>query len=87
MIAGAVSKAKKNAGGGIISGSTHVGDNILARVNAGEMVLNKRQQSHLFNMLDKGTVATTSNAQPELSFRIKGEDLVGAIKNYNNKHR
>lgn len=86
MIAGAVSKAKKNAGGGIISGSTHVGDNILARVNAGEMVLNKRQQSHLFNMLDKGTVAT-SNAQPELSFRIKGEDLVGAIKNYNNKHR
>ena len=87
MIAGAVSKAKKNAAGGIISGSTHVGDNILARVNAGEMVLNKRQQSHLFNMLDKGTVATTSNAQPELSFRIKGEDLVGAIKNYNNKHR
>ena len=86
MIAGVVSKAKKHAGGGIISGSTHVGDNILARVNAGEMVLNKRQQSHLFNMLDKGTVAT-SNAQPELSFRIKGEDLVGAIKNYNNKHR
>lgn len=86
MIAGAVSKAKKNAGGGIIQGSTHVGDNILARVNAGELVLNKRQQSHLFNMLDKGTVAT-SNAQPELSFRIKGEDLVGAIKNYNNKHR
>lgn len=87
MIASAAQKAKKNAGGGIISGSTHVGDNILARVNAGEMVLNKRQQSHLFNMLDKGTVATTSNAHPELSFRIKGEDLVGAIKNYNNKHR
>lgn len=86
MIASAAQKAKKNAGGGIISGSTHVGDNILARVNAGEMVLNKRQQSHLFKMLDKGTVAT-SNAQPELSFRIKGEDLVGAIKNYNNKHR
>ena len=86
MIASAASKAKKHAGGGIISGSTHVGDNILARVNAGEMVLNKRQQSHLFKMLDKGTVAT-SNAQPELSFRIKGEDLVGAIKNYNNKHR
>lgn len=86
MVASVASKVKKHAGGGIIEGSTHVGDNILARVNAGEMVLNKRQQSHLFNMLDKGTVAT-SNAQPELSFRIKGEDLVGAIKNYNNKHR
>lgn len=86
MVASVASKVKKHAGGGIISGSTHVGDNILARVNAGEMVLNKRQQSHLFKMLDKGTVAT-SNAQPELSFRIKGEDLVGAIKNYNNKHR
>lgn len=86
MIAGVVSKAKKHANGGIVGGSTHVGDNILTRLNAGEMVLNRKQQSHLFKMLDKGTVAT-SNAQPELSFRIKGEDLVGAIKNYNNKHR
>ena len=86
MVASVASKVKKHAGGGIIEGSRTVGDNILARVNAGEMILNKRQQSHLFNMLDKGTVAT-SNAQPELSFRIKGEDLVGAIKNYNNKHR
>ena len=86
MIAGVVSKAKKHANGGIVGGSTHIGDNILTRLNAGEMVLNRRQQSHLFKMLDKGTVAT-SNAQPELSFRIKGEDLVGAIKNYNNKHR
>ena len=86
MVASTISKAKKHAGGGIIEGSRTVGDNILARVNAGEMILNKRQQSHMFNMLDKGTV-TTSNAQPELSFRIKGEDLVGAIKNYNNKHR
>lgn len=86
MIASAASRAKKHAGGGFIKGSTTIGDNVLARLNPGELVLNKRQQTHLFKMLDKGTVAT-SNAQPELSFRIKGEDLVGAIKNYNNKHR
>ena len=86
MVASTISKAKKHAAGGIIEGSRTVGDNILARVNAGEMILNKRQQSHLFGMLDKGTMERNS-APSELSFRIKGEDLVGAIKNYNNKHR
>ena len=86
MIANIRSKAQRKATGGIVQGSTHNGDNILTRLNAGEMVLNQRQQKHMFKMLDKGTVAT-SNAQPELSFRIKGEDLVGAIKNYNNKHK
>ena len=86
MIASAANKAKKHAGGGIIGGSTHIGDSILARVNAGEMILNPRQQKHMFNMLDKGSMQRNSAPQ-ELSFKLKGEDIVGAIKNYNNKHR
>ena len=86
MIASAANKAKKHAGGGIIGGSTHIGDSILARVNAGEMILNQRQQKHMFNMLDKGSMQRNSAPQ-ELSFKLKGEDIVGAIKNYNNKHR
>jgi hypothetical protein len=31
------------ADGGIISGSSYHGDKLLARVNAGEMILNQRQ--------------------------------------------
>ena len=44
MVASTISKVKKHANGGIIEGSSHIGDNILARVNAGEMILNQRQQ-------------------------------------------
>lgn len=38
--------------GGIVGGNSFSGDNITARVNSGEMILNKVQQSRLFNMLD-----------------------------------
>ncbi len=37
--------------GGIIPGSSYTGDNMLANVNSGEMVLNKGQQQNLFNQL------------------------------------
>jgi len=39
------------AQGGIVGGSSTSGDKVLARVNSGEMVLNKSQQSNLFNLL------------------------------------
>lgn len=40
------------ATGGIVGGGSTSGDRELIRVNAGEMVLNKRQQSRLFALLD-----------------------------------
>lgn len=40
------------AGGGIIQGASTHGDQLLARVNAGEMILNGSQQARLFNLLD-----------------------------------
>ena len=41
------------ANGGVVDGSSFFGDKILARVNSGEMILNKSQQSNLFNLLDE----------------------------------
>lgn len=38
------------ANGGIVGGNSYSGDNIPARVNSGEMVLNAQQQASLFNM-------------------------------------
>ncbi|MCP4373655.1 MAG: hypothetical protein GY797_36980 [Deltaproteobacteria bacterium] len=40
--------------GGIVPGTSYTGDNMLANVNSGEMVLNKGQQQNLFNQLQGG---------------------------------
>jgi len=42
--------AQSFAGGGIVAGTSFSGDNVAARVNSGEMVLNRAQQSQLFAM-------------------------------------
>ena len=69
----------KFADGGIVGGYSNHGDKMLARLNGGEMVLNKRQQSNLFDALDKG-FATGGNST--ISFKIQGSDLYGTLKNY-----
>lgn len=69
------------ADGGIVSGNTFHGDKILARVNAGEMILNQNQQANLFRALNSGNQSGT--IIPEI--KIKGSDLHIAFKNYNNK--
>lgn len=40
--------------GGIVGGNSFSGDNVLARVNSGEMILNRQQQSTLFNLANNG---------------------------------
>jgi hypothetical protein len=70
----------KFAEGGIIGGGKSMfGDKIIARVNPGEMILNKRQQKNLFDMLDNGGYGNSSQS---VSFRIKGSDLYGTLKNF-----
>ena len=52
----------KYATGGIVAGNSTIGDMNLARVNAGEMILNNRQQRNLFNLLNSnGTTSSNSN--------------------------
>ena len=70
--------------GGIFAGNSTVGDMNLARVNAGEMILNNRQQRNLFNLLNgNGTLSNTGNGQ--VTFKIQGKELVGVLNNYNNQ--
>ena len=67
------------ANGGIVGGSSFAGDNLLARVNSGEMILNSSQQRNLFHLLDNGG-ALGGGGQVE--FVLKGQDLYGSMKNY-----
>ena len=75
----------KFASGGIFSGNSTVGDMNLARVNAGEMILNNRQQRNLFNMLNGSGASPYSTGGGNVSFEIKGDKLVGVLNNYNRK--
>lgn len=68
--------------GGVISGSSFHGDNVIARVNSGEMIINKRQQSNLFNAIDKNKLGGTSNIQ--IGGVIRGTDILLVAKNQNN---
>jgi hypothetical protein len=71
------------AEGGIIGGGSRHGDAILGRLNAGEMVLNTRQQSNLFKALDNGNFESVYNGDSQrVDFRIKGQDLYGTLKNF-----
>jgi tape measure domain-containing protein len=40
--------------GGVVAGQSFSGDNVLARVNSGEMILNREQQSNLFKIANQG---------------------------------
>lgn len=76
----------KFARGGIVPGTSTSGDNVLARVNSGEMILNQSQQSNLFRMLNSGgNLSSNNTGNNEVKFRISGTDLVGVINNWTNR--
>ena len=70
--------------GGIIGGATTSGDMQLARVNAGEMILNNTQQARLFDLLDGGA-SMIGYGSRNVEFKITGQNLVATLRNYNNK--
>ena len=70
------------ADGGVVGGNGYHGDTIIAGLNAGEMVLNRKQQANLFRALDNGIA---SNVGGKVEFEIKGSTLKGVLKNYDNK--
>ena len=43
--------------GGVVGGNSPTGDRVLARVNSGEMILNKRQQQRLLYILNGGALS------------------------------
>ena len=75
------SVAGKFAGGGVVGGGSSYGDMVMARVNAGEMILNRRQQANLFRAIESGDIGAGHTVLvPE--FKIKGSDLYGTLRNF-----
>ena len=71
------------ADGGIIGGGSKIGDHMIARVNAGEMILNGRQQANLFKMINDGQEANKSNVHVVVSGKVRGKDLELVLANLN----
>ena len=71
------------ADGGIVGGGSKIGDHMIARVNAGEMILNGRQQANLFKMINDGQEANKSNVHVVVSGKVRGKDLELVLANLN----
>lgn len=81
MIA-SIHSATGMAEGGIVGGPTTIGDQIYTRLNAGEMVLNRRQQSNLFDALDNGINADNYMLPQTSTVKITGDDMYIQMRNY-----
>lgn len=84
-VAGVVSSLKnsygKFANGGIVGYGTSSGDNTLARVNKGEMILPLHDQMTLFKMIKSGQGVGSGGGE----WRVRGTDLIKVINNTQNK--
>ncbi len=86
-ILGLFGKLPKFAYGGIVGGGSTSGDNMLARVNSGEMILNGSQQKRLFGAINGGNLGG-GQQQTITSTKVRGSDMYLTIKNFmksNNK--
>jgi hypothetical protein len=79
--------------GGIVPGSSYTGDRVLARVNSGEMILNKTQQQSLFNAINNGLGSGSGEVVTLLRelvhavrsgsvIQIDGKEVFRAVKSY-----
>lgn len=80
-VVAAMASIPKFANGGIVGGNSFAGDNVLARVNSGEMILNRGQQTQLWSMLN-----TSGSGGGDVRFVIRGTDLEGVLNNVNYKN-
>lgn len=85
VIASIKSATAGYANGGIVGGTTTIGDYNIARVNKGEMILNSREQSRLFNILNGNGGYSGNLDSSTVHFKINGNDLVGVLNNFNKK--
>lgn len=61
--------------GGIVPGTSYSGDNVLASVNSGEMILNRGQQTKLFNQINNGSGSNLEAAIDRLGARIANIEI------------
>lgn len=72
----------KFAGGGVVTGGPSSGDKVLARVNAGEMILNQGQQSKLWQAIQAGRLITGASSSSNISsVKVRGRDMLLVINN------
>ena len=77
----AIASIPKFADGGIVGGNSYVGDRLFARVNSGEMILNRNQQTNLLSLTGG------SGGGGNVTFTLRGDELAGAIQNYYKMNR
>lgn len=76
------------AEGGIVPGSSFSGDNVLARVNSGELILNRSQQANLYKLAQGGLTKSDAFSPHNLRFEIEGNKLVAILnQQYMKKQR
>lgn len=75
----------KFANGGIVSNGPTSGDRILARVNAGEMILNGSQQANLFDAINSGRLGGNTNVIVSGEAKLRGDTAFMQISNYMKK--
>lgn len=81
-ISNAIKSASAYAEGGIVDGNSYTGDKLWARVNSGEMILNRRQQANALRMIDANS--NSSSMMPAtITLRARGKDLVGVLSTTN----
>lgn len=71
------------AEGGIVYGGSQLGDQMVAKVNSGEMIINGKQQQNLWKAISTGNLGgQRENTVTVTNVRVKGSDLYLALKNY-----
>lgn len=68
----------KFANGGIVGGSSYIGDKLLIAANSGELVLNQDQQATVFGQMNKGQVLSAD-------VRLRGSDIFMSLSNHMKK--
>lgn len=70
IFAAVMGLAGKFEHGGIVGGSSFTGDKVIARVNSGEMILNRSQQAQLFAMANGSALASSAAQSVNISQNI-----------------
>jgi len=63
--------------GGIVGGTSYTGDKMLAKVNSGEMILNREQQANLWTIINNHPIVNKNN----FDYELLTNSLMKAINN------